>query len=172
MSTLATTTQQQTCKGCGVTLNTKTGPTHPYLISSPACWELYSKVLAREYTNRDYMPMHRYTVDAYAVQHPGEHNSEATKSIIGHLSSLYMMIEQGHTTDYATRNMSLLISRQSQHFRELSRPDNLGLLNIQDVWLAEDADEHESIVTEWAISSWQAWRQHHTYIASLVSELE
>jgi len=57
------------CEGCGISLADSEGPIHSYMLSSPACWKLYTEVLAREYSDEIYWKVHRLTVDAYAIQH-------------------------------------------------------------------------------------------------------
>jgi len=37
------------CCGCGVVLPDAGGPTHPYMLSSPACWAAYGEVSSRAY---------------------------------------------------------------------------------------------------------------------------
>ena len=40
------------CIGCGAKVNDIDGPTHPYMIATAACWELYGQVLAKEYETK------------------------------------------------------------------------------------------------------------------------
>jgi len=47
------------------------GPAHAYMLSSPGCWAAYGELLAREYSDSAYRRLHRLSVDAYALQHPG-----------------------------------------------------------------------------------------------------
>ena len=53
-------------------LPTQATATHEYIGASPACWETFSELLAREFADPAYGAVHRHTVDVYAVQHPGE----------------------------------------------------------------------------------------------------
>lgn len=69
------------CPGCGVRLPESDGPVHAYLESSPACWAAYGQVLAREYGTPALMDVHRLSVDACAVQHPGGHSRQAIRTV-------------------------------------------------------------------------------------------
>ena len=60
------------CPQCGVDLPDEDGPTHRYLGASPACWAAYCQALEREYADPAFFKNHRMTVDAYALQHPGD----------------------------------------------------------------------------------------------------
>jgi len=71
------------------------GPTHRYMESSPGCWAVYGEVLAREYGDISYASLHRLTVDAYSVQHPGQPSPQSTQSVALHLMSLCLVLERG-----------------------------------------------------------------------------
>src|SRR5580692_5527408 len=90
------------CIGCGALLPETGGPTHRYMTSSPACWAAYSEVLEREFGSQDlFQRVHRYTVDTYAVQHPGSPSPQGIQSVAVHLMSLCTLIEGGSTTEWA-----------------------------------------------------------------------
>lgn len=76
---------REPCFSCGALVPKTEGPTHDYMLSLPGCWAVYGEVLAREYERPSYMVNHRLTVDAYAVQHPGEPTRAATRSVWLHL---------------------------------------------------------------------------------------
>jgi hypothetical protein len=65
------------CIGCHALFPDVDGPVHRYMESSPGCWASYGEVLVREYTEPSYFGVHRLTVDAYAVQHPGVRRRKA-----------------------------------------------------------------------------------------------
>jgi len=37
----------------------------------------------------------------------------------------------------------------------------MGALTAADVQRARSGSEHQALVTEWAMSAWQAWADHH-----------
>ena len=82
------------CPGCGLVLAEQEGPTHPYMHCSAACWQVYGRVLAREYGNPDLLVTHRLTVDAYAVQHPGGADRKSIQSVGLHLARLHLTLDR------------------------------------------------------------------------------
>ena len=83
------------CPGCGSRLPAIEGPVHAYMTSSPACWAAFNAVMAREYSDPGLMAVHRLSVDAWAVQHPGDGSRRAIQSVGLHLARLMVQIEQG-----------------------------------------------------------------------------
>ena len=73
----------------------QSGPTHRYMESLPGCWAIYGEVLAREYSDLAYAAVHRLTVDAYAVQHPGQPSPQSIQSVGVHLLRLCLILEHG-----------------------------------------------------------------------------
>ena len=71
------------------------GPTHRYMQSTPGCWAAFGRVLAREYEDQRYFEVHRLTVDAYAVQHPGIPGRQSIQSVAFHLVRLGLFQENG-----------------------------------------------------------------------------
>lgn len=160
-----------TCEGCGVCLPAYDGPTHAYALSSPACWKLHGEVLAREYSDKAYWVAHRLTVDAYAIQHPGNHDRRAIQSVATHLASLYLVFEEGKSYEETTKFMSPFIKYHKSRFTYFHRPASLGTLTILDVWKCENAEQHAERVKEWALCAWNAWIEHHAAIERLVKEV-
>lgn len=79
--------------GCSGIFEPFEGPTHRYMISSPACWEWFGRVLAREYSHPTLLPTHRLSVDAYAAQHPGSDSRRAIQSVGLQLARLGIQLE-------------------------------------------------------------------------------
>ena len=71
------------CLSCGGVFPDIDGPVHRYMKSSPGCWAVYGEVLAREYEDPYFFEVHRLTVDAYAVQHPGSTDRQSIQSVGG-----------------------------------------------------------------------------------------
>lgn|SRR5271165_2190009 len=140
------------------------GPTHEYMESSPACWSTYSRVLAREYGDRRLLEsVHRLTVDSYAVQHPGRPSARGVQSVAGHLISLCAVLEEGASSDWATK-MIRNVARAKGRFTWLQPPRSMGSITVADVLRTRGAAEHEKKVRDWASSVWAAWSQHHETI--------
>ena len=124
---------------------------------------MFGEVLAREYSEEAFFRNHRLTVDAYALQHPGQTSPQSIQSVAVHLSSLFLVFENGSEFAEATN----LIKRMTKHkeaFFWLEPPIDLGSVSVRDVWASEGADAHLEAVKKWAASTWAAWRQHHTQV--------
>ncbi len=157
------------CVGCGVVLAESNGVTHRYMRSSPACWEMYGELLAREYQHPDRMGVHRLTVDTYAVQHPGTRNSQSVQSVAIHLIALHAVLELGTSQKEAT---SLLkVGADKRQFYWLDPPVAEYRINVLHPYRAKSAAGHIARVQDWAISTWEAWARHHEQIRTWAASL-
>lgn len=131
----------------------------------PACWALYGKVLAREYSDPAYFAVHQLTVDAYATQHPGGENAQARQSVVVHLVTLCAHFERqwsGHDLIATRKNLS-----RRKTFPHLSAPSEYPL-TVQQVHQAQNAEEHARLVTDWAAGVWHAWSHAHERIRGIL----
>ena len=151
------------CRGCGGEFDEGDGPTHAYMLSSPGCWAPYGEVLAREYQDPAYMRLHRLTVDAYAVQHPGVDTQQARNSVGVHLSRLSLFFERGWPISRVNDAMPEITAKK-KHYPWLTPPEQLGALTVKHVLAARTPAEHEAAVEQWARSVWDAWEQHHATV--------
>jgi hypothetical protein len=157
------------CIGCGGAVPRMDGPTHRYMESSPGCWHLYGLVLAREYADPAFGVLHRLTVDAYAVQHPGHPSPQSIQSVSVHLLSLCLVLERNLAAAYATRVMAEA-TRAKDRFVWLTPPESLGEVTVAAVAGAAAAHEHAERVRAWARSAWAAWSPHHPTVRSWVPQ--
>jgi hypothetical protein len=157
------------CVGCGSLLQERQGPTHRYMESSPACWAVYGEVLAREYSTPDLMEIHRLTVDAYAVQHPGKESTPTVNSVAIHLMRLCLLLERGLDMRFANDAIKA-ITEDKRSFHWLTPPPSLGSTTVVDVWRTNSTEEHRKTVDAWARSAWQAWAPHHATIRKWLQE--
>lgn len=153
------------CPGCGGLFEDIEGPTHRYLEASPGCWAAYGELLAREYSDAAYYGVHRLTVDAYAVQHPGHPSPQSIQSVAVHLISLCLVLERGVDVQRATQAMQAAIKGKSR-FTWLTPPASLGAVTVADVRAATGIEEHRKQVQAWGASAWAAWSPHHATIRS------
>ena len=151
------------CFSCGGEFPDIDGPVHRYMSSSPGCWLIYGEVLAREYSNQIYFDVHRMTVDAYAVQHPGSRDSQSIHSVGLHLIRLYLFLEHGLTAKNANHVM-LEAAKNKHSFTYLQPPRSFGSITAADIYQAKTAKEHKAIVKKWAKTAWEAWSIHHDII--------
>jgi glyoxylase-like metal-dependent hydrolase (beta-lactamase superfamily II) len=158
------------CCGCGEEFPEITGPTHDYMLSSPGCWEAYGRVLAREYESLPHAQLHRLTVDAYAVQHPGVDGRQARNSVGIHLSRLCLIFDCGWPIERANDAMQAITAKKQQ-YPWLTPPNGCGTVTVRDVLETQNASDHLGAVERWARSAWQAWAEHHATVHEWVEEL-
>ena len=125
-----------------------------------ACQRLFDEVLAKEFGDYRYVRIHRLTVDVYSLQHPSEYMRSA-KSYAAHLTGIYAAIE-GDRADETNRAVQQWLNGP----RVFSRPGDpaprqRGGLTILYVYGAVDPEDHARRVREWALSTWEAWRDYH-----------
>lgn len=157
------------CPSCGAVTATSDGPVHRYLESSPGCWAAYGEVLAREYSDYHYARHHHFTVDAYALQHPGKSSPQTIQSAAVHLASLCKIIEDGYSNADSTKFMQKFVNHKERFFW-LQPPSNLGEITLMDVLAATDADSHLAMVKCWALSTWDAWQHHHDQVRQWLAD--
>ena len=164
-------TDMDTCRcfSCGGVFPDVDGPVHRYMSSSPGCWSAFGEVLAREYSDPAYFQVHRLTVDAYAVQHPGSTDRQSIQSVGVHLVRLCLFLEHGLTADKANEAM-LEAGRNKHSFTWLEPPDDRDSITVADVSRADSVEEHKALVREWAQSAWEAWSMHHDIIRAWLPE--
>jgi hypothetical protein len=152
------------CPGCGSLFPDIEGPAHRYMESSPGCWAAYGEVLAREYGNPAlFGQVHRLTVDAYAVQHPGQPSPQSIQSVALHLISLCLILEYGATPQTATAALQEG-ARARGRYLWLPPPACPGSLTVAEVRSATEAATHDSMVRRWAAAAWSAWSPHHSTV--------
>lgn len=158
------------CIGCGLKTERVEGEIHRYMLSSPKCWSLYEELLAREYQNPKYMSIHTLTVDAYALQHPGENNQQANSSVYVHLLSAYAYFVKKKTI----KELVIVKKRATTLSKNLPRlfpvPESYSL-RLDTVLKATTAKEREEFVIAWTNSVFLSWKQHHKAIADIYETL-
>ena len=131
--------------------------------ASPACWAAFGAVLAREYSDRRLDTVHRLSVDAYAVQHPGDGAPQCGQSVAVHLCRLCVILEDGFPIERANAVM-LQVKRIEHRFFYLEPPTSRANITIKDVVDAVSVDDHQAKMRQWALSAWNAWSVHHETI--------
>ncbi|KGE70833.1 DUF5946 family protein [Spirochaeta lutea] len=163
-------TPTQTCPFCGLQSDVIQGPTHRYLVSTPGCWKVYGDVLAREYEDFRFFRLHDLTVDAYALQHPGEPSDQTIRSAVIHLTSLYAYFEEGVPAAKLSR-VKQLAARFKSEFTWLDPPETLSGLNCATLLSCEDPGEYETRLIAWADFVYTRWQNHHTTARELYRRL-
>ena len=148
------------CMWCGAWLSAIQGPTHPYMESTPGCWAAFGRVLDREYSEPGLLEVHRLTVDAYAVQHPGQPERRSIQSVAVHLVRLCLALEYGLSAERA--NAAMLHAARHRHpYHWLQPPASLGPMTASDIDQAASTEEHRRLVRQWAGQMWNRWSAHH-----------
>lgn len=160
---------QSTCPGCGALLPAIDGPTHRYMTSTAACYELFNKVLAFEYSDPELLSTHRLTVDTYAVQHPG---SEATRQQIQsvglHLARLGRQLASPMPPS-ETNDVMLGLGPHKHTLVHLNPPASF-TMTVGEVAKVAGTSEHSAQVRKWAMATWENWSEHHEYIQGWTRE--
>lgn len=148
------------CPWCRAELPQISGPTHAYMESTPSCWAAFGRVVAKEYADQNFFEVHRLTVDAYAVQHPGQPSRQSIQSVGVHLVRLCLFLEHGLEAKKANSAMQAA-AKMKASYRWLEPPESLGELTASQVDGARDVEHHKALVRQWAQQMWQVWSEHH-----------
>lgn len=142
------------CGGCGGHFPPVDGPTHPYMSGSAGCWAAYGAVLAREYQDPAlFRVSHRLTVDAYALQHPGDPaDGRAVRSVWLHFAALDAILGRGRTHAQAT---ALLQQLAGTDFPSLPARTAAWRLTAADI----TGSGHVADVEAWAREAYAGWRE-------------
>ena len=125
-----------------------------------ACQRLFDEVLAREFGDFRYGRIHRLTVDAYSLQHPAEYMQSA-KTYAAHLTGMYAALEAGGAAETNRAVQQWLNGPKAFPRPADPAPRERGVLTILHVHGAVDSEDHVRRVREWALSTWDAWRDYH-----------
>lgn len=158
------------CLGCGGLVPDIDGPSHRYILASPGCWAAYTEGLAAALVRAPVPdPFGTLTVDAYAVQHPGVPNSQATQSVWVHLITLHLVLEAGWPGSRAI-GLRTAGADRSAGWPWLTPPASMGALTAIDVVLAEPGAVGAT-VRGWVEDAWQAWSDHHDRVRAEASRI-
>lgn len=140
------------------------GATHAYMASTPGCWEAYGALLAREYADAAlFGRVHRLTVDAFALQHPGDPSERrARQSFWIHGAALWLVLRMGRPQAEATAALKRLAIGDFP----APPPGATFALTHADVLAAPEA-EHERRVRAWAEAALAGCAAAHDGFAAL-----
>ncbi len=158
------------CPGCGASFPVVTGPSHPYMESSAACWAAYGEVLARQYTDPAYASVLQLTVDAYAAQHPGRPSPQSIQSVARHLISLCLTIEHGASPAEVVAVMQRA-EKLKPNLTWLTPPWPRGEITVANLLVISDTARYLQVAREWPRQVWESWSVHHPTIHDWVGKL-
>jgi hypothetical protein len=150
------------CVGCGALFEPEDGPVHSYMESSPACWAAFGRILAAEYSHPELMAVHRLSVDAFAVQHPGGTSRRAIQSVGLHLARLYAQLERNLSPAEANDFMLRAAARKAE-LPPLPPPPGFAVTTA-DISPVAGTAEHAQAVRHWAQSAWLSYAHAHQLI--------
>ena len=135
-------------------------PAHKYIGAVAGCWNIYGKVLAKEFSKSVKPVTHRLIVDTYAVQHPGNESQLTIQSVAVHLLGLFFILEKQFDVD-TTNNLIKRALLQKDKFYWLNPPVTRGRITITDIYKSKTLEDHETQVRDWAKEVWSAWAEQH-----------
>ena len=161
----------ETCPDCGGVFTMSDAGGHKYMGGSAGCWAVYNEILRREYEDAAFFASHRFTVDAYAVQHPGDQSDRRAKQSVNiHLAALYAMFEEKRPKSDIPRLLKTLANKHQSAFKTLTPPlPSAYELTVNDLLPARTASEHQALIYSWAENVWQAWKIHHDHARELAA---
>lgn len=142
-----------TCPGCRAELAELDGPAHRYIGASPACWGIYTRVLAGR------TPDSRWGLllaDAYAAQHPGGSSPQATQSVAVHLVTLAAVLLHGHapSRSVALRRAAVEVGRRSGGYPTLRPVPSRWPVTVAELARSPTADVVDRMV-EGVLDQWR-----------------
>lgn len=108
------------------------------------------------------MQIHRLSVDAWAVQHPGDGSRRAIQSVGLHLSRLMVQLDDGLSGEAANAAMLAFAARKAE-LPELP-PRRHYTVTVADVVDAVEIAEHRAAIQHWAEATWSDWADQHAFI--------
>jgi hypothetical protein len=157
------------CMGCGGEFVAQDGPVHRYMKSTAACWAAFGRVLAVEYSTPSLLPIHRLSVDAYAVQHPGDGSRQAIQSVGLHLCRLSLQLER--QLDPAQANRFMLRAGAHKALLPKFQPPLAFTMTVAEVATRAGSEAHEQTVRAWAAAAWQSWSASHSLVQDFINSV-
>jgi Family of unknown function (DUF5946) len=150
------------CFGCCALVADIEGPVHRYMLSAPGCWQLYGRPISLQY------PRTQFSVDGYAVQHPGRPGPQANQSVCVHLMNLGRVLERGGEKARSARFLQQMTHRD---YPWLPPPPADHNVTIVDLLGEADPAAFAAMETAYAETAWAAWSSHHGTVRRLIDML-
>jgi hypothetical protein len=157
------------CVGCDALVPDVEGPVHPYMESSPGCWQWYGELNASgTYVAGAADVVRWHPVDCFAAQHPGGAvgDRRQRQSVAVHLTALCLVREfdlpVGRLPQVRQHTSTTVLPRLGLgDWPYLEPPASLGSITVADVHRAVAGEVLARAVDAWSAGVWQAWRTHH-----------
>ena len=159
------------CPGCGQLFPDIEGPNARYPGAAiPGCWAAFGEIIAKEFQDYRYGSLHRMTVDAYMLQHPGIEDPRTIQSVHVHLIALALFFDRGMQNDKVTHVLGRYSEKNKPDFYWLEPPVQRGDITVLDVVKAHTPEEHLQLVQDWARSVYEAWSDYHDVIFGWIDQ--
>ena len=148
-----------TCSSCGAKIDG----------GLEACQNLFSTLLAREYTDFAYARMNFFTTDAHALQHPEIHGVKN----MAHLIRLCWLIEHNGNPHIGMGGPPWFVKHLDGDYRppNLEIPANRGAITVVDVASAQNPADYEKMARTWGRSVWDAFAMHHDWARAELGQI-
>lgn len=156
------------CPGCGGAFEAMDGPTHRYMTSSPGCWKVFGDLIAAEYSGAAPLEVHRLSVDAYAVQHPGDGSRQAVQSVGLHLARLCVQLHAPRPPHETNAVMQGFSARKAT--LPLLKPPPRFSMTLADVAPFIGGPHHAEQVRLWAARAYDDWQDQHGVIRDWIGQ--
>ncbi len=138
------------------------------MIASPACYRKFTSILAAEYESAAFMRTHHFTVDAYAVQHPGDGTDRRQIQSVGlHLARLCVQLA-APVPSRETNDVMLGFAKHKATLKKLEPPRRFAV-TAADVAPHAGQPDHCERVTAWAAATWNDWAIQYDYIRDWIA---
>ena len=129
--------------------------------------DAYDELQAYTLAHGDPAFIHQHVVDAGVAQ-----NADAQTKAIGltfALVGLYLHVERGFT-GRQVQKVHQQLARQKQAWPSFALPASRGAMTATDVMAVPDGPERDRAISDWCAAVWDAYRQHHAAIKTLLRE--
>ena len=111
--------------------------------------------------------IHQHVVDAFAAQNAHEHSKPigVTFALVG----LYLHLER-QFSGKQVQMAHMRLARRKQAWPTFVLPQDRGSITAADVLAAPAGSERDRAIDAWCASVWEAFRESHATVASLVAD--
>jgi hypothetical protein len=150
------------CPGCFAEIEELDGPRHRYIDASPACWDVYTRLMAGDPPIGSSL-RRSLLVDAYAVQHPGGDTPQATQSVAVHLVALEAVLGAGMDSGLAIqiRVAAVEVGRQCAGYPRLEPVPESWELTVAAISGRGSPGERGEITDRYVRTVWETWKGLH-----------
>lgn len=129
-------------------------------------WQ-YNELAFYTLVQQDDVFIHQHIVDARIAQTADELTKPV--SIVFALVGLYLLVEKGFN-GRQVQQFHMNMSRNKGSWPEIDLPESRGSVDVTDVLAADPGPARDEMIRKWGRSVWEAYRESHSVIISLVEQ--